>query len=1754
LDELYNYGGSIEYQNGELDLQAEGEPAACDTAGDAAGTCGADPLLAQFQANDPATGKPYADDFGWISHTYDTPYLDVGCATQDYIEAELNENTTDLTSAPGATPGTGGLGVAEQEIAPGALDVANPYGTDDPQVFVPGNHSGFADLDPGTPATVDPPDLDEATADTGGTLGAGTYEYAVTDQFNGADSTSTDQSQAYVTDGLQGDLAPVVVGAGGSVSLVWQSICHAANYIIYRAPVTGSTVGPWTEIGTYATPSSATLPDASSGDSSPASTATVCQGPTYAPTSCAGEQELTFTDTGSDTSTPPAGVTYVNTPMPSGWTPPIVENANELPWEQNPYFTPALQAVGITTVGADASKAYPNPPNDTFGIGATYTGSTYAAGQPFVDGSAQVAPRHPINVFYNVANNAQELDEYNTLYDADAPDSQCHTTATTTCSTTPFTFAQVISSVVSGMLTNMLTNNPEISYVHQTNTMGVPPYSSILPPANYVPSATAQPGTDGDGTLYEVLNPLIAQYESTFTSDTPYVQLTMGGVGNVLADQTAWSSALSGASVTASEQNGVVTVSNTGTGSANVPITVPQGTTVNNAAFGSPYDGQLSAWTPIAADSSATLDEKVAPTITSAASANSIVGAPFSFTVTTTGFPVPALTETGSLPSGLTFTDNGDGTATISGTPAATTGGSFPITINATSSSGSTAQSFTLTNSEAPTITSPTTASFIVGTPSTYTVTTTGYPAATITESGTLPPGTSFTDNGNGTATITGTPTGNGGTYPVTISATNSSGSTATLDLTISVNVEAPPTITSAATAYFTLNSAGAVAVTTTGTPTPAITVVGTLPAGLTFVDSGNGTALLSGTPTATGTTALDITAANGDSPDATQTLTVIVGQAPTVSSAASATAVVGTASSFTVTTTGYPAPAIGETGTLPSGVTLTDNGNGTATLAGTPAASTGGTYPITIDAVNGTGSTTQNFTLTVQQPPVFTSATSATFSENTAGSFAITATGDTPITYTETGALPSGVTLASDGTLSGTPAFGTAGSYPVTLTATDTNNNPTTQSFTLTVSTSPPVFTSATSTTFSENTAGSFAVTANGDTPLSYTETGALPSGVTLATDGVLSGSLAFGSAGSYPITITATDNNSNTTTQSFTLTVSASPPVLTSATSATFSENTAGSFAATANGDSPIAYTETGALPSGVTLASDGTLSGSPDFGTAGSYPITITATDNNSNTTVQSFTLTVGASAPVFTSTTSTSFREDNDDSFAVTANGDTPLSYTETGALPSGVTLATNGALSGTPAFSSGGTYPITITATDGNDATTDQSFTLTVSATAPVMTSANSTTFSENTGGSFAVTANGDTPITFTVTNGNLPSGMSLTINGTLSGTPAFGTAGTYPITLTASDVHDQTTAQSFSLTVSASPPVFTSSTSTTFAENTAGSFAVTANGDTPLSYTETGSLPSGVALASDGTLSGTPAFGTAGSYPITITATDSNSNHTAQSFTLSVGATAPVFTSAASTTFSENVMGSFAFTANGDTPLSYSETGALPKGVALASSGILSGTPASGTVGSYPITITATDGNGDDLPLATSRQFMLVVNEMPLFTSAASTTFTKGVPGTFSVKYAGAPTPTLTESGSLPPGVRFVNGTIRGTPTALGTFHLTFAATNGVGPEKVQHFTLTVLGFHIVSTTLPTGTKGKAYSAKLSAIGGSAPCAWASNNGQALSNFGLSLAMNGVVHGTPLKTGTLRFKAQASFRVRNKTQRVTSVITLVIRP
>jgi large repetitive protein len=191
------------------------------------------------------------------------------------------------------------------------------------------------------------------------------------------------------------------------------------------------------------------------------------------------------------------------------------------------------------------------------------------------------------------------------------------------------------------------------------------------------------------------------------------------------------------------------------------------------------------------------------------------------------------------------------------------------------------------------------------------------------------------------------------------------------------------PTITSANGTTFTEGTAGSFTVTSTGNATPALSEAGTLPSGVTFVDNGDGTATLSGTPASgsAGVYAITITASNGVPPDATQSFTLIVDAAPAFTSANSTAFMTCSAGSFTITTTSYPVASLSESGMLPPGVTFFDNGNGTATLSGTP--SLGGSYPITITATNGVPpDAIQNFTLTVNGGsgcPTVTSLTSNT-------------------------------------------------------------------------------------------------------------------------------------------------------------------------------------------------------------------------------------------------------------------------------------------------------------------------------------------------------------------------------------------------------------------------------------------------------------------------------------------------------------------------------------------------------------------------------------------------------------------------------------------------------------------------------------------------------------------------------------------------------------------------------------------------------
>ena len=138
----------------------------------------------------------------------------------------------------------------------------------------------------------------------------------------------------------------------------------------------------------------------------------------------------------------------------------------------------------------------------------------------------------------------------------------------------------------------------------------------------------------------------------------------------------------------------VIAASATGTLSNTATVTAPAGvsdpTPSNNSAT----------------DTDTLTPAQVPPSITSPPGATFTVGRSGSFTVTAAGHPTPSLSESGALPAGVTFKNNGNGTARLSGTPPGGTGGVYRLTITVSNGvSPNATQSFTLTVQAPPTVT-----------------------------------------------------------------------------------------------------------------------------------------------------------------------------------------------------------------------------------------------------------------------------------------------------------------------------------------------------------------------------------------------------------------------------------------------------------------------------------------------------------------------------------------------------------------------------------------------------------------------------------------------------------------------------------------------------------------------------------------------------------------------------------------------------------------------------------------------------------------------------------------------------------------------------------------------------------------------------------------------------------------------------------------------------------------------------------------
>jgi hypothetical protein len=279
--------------------------------------------------------------------------------------------------------------------------------------------------------------------------------------------------------------------------------------------------------------------------------------------------------------------------------------------------------------------------------------------------------------------------------------------------------------------------------------------------------------------------------------------------------------------------------------------------------------------------------------------------------------------------------------------------------------------------------------------------------------------------------------------------------------------------------------------------------------------------------------------------------------------------AIVGKAKTVRITATGYPKPTLTETGALPTGMTFIGS-PGSAVISGTPGPGTGADYNISVTASNSQGSDTQNYDLTVQQNPVFPPGfCPAPLTVGQYGHLDQTVSAY-PAFFgiSENLNLPDGVrfqqpnlSVPDVGVLSGTPSPQTGGMYGLQYTA-DANNTTASLHCKLVVD-EAPTFTDAGTAVVTTGSPLTVPV-AIGGTPgfprsVTVATSGAAPSGLTLHTTHnakgfavTLKGTPAAGSAGVYPVTVTA--NNGSASSEEFVVVVRA-PTVTPAPTTLTLS-----------------------------------------------------------------------------------------------------------------------------------------------------------------------------------------------------------------------------------------------------------------------------------------------------------------------------------------------------------------------------------------------------------------------------------------------------------------------------------------------------------------------------------------------------------------------------------------------------------------------
>jgi hypothetical protein len=705
-----------------------------------------------------------------------------------------------------------------------------------------------------------------------------------------------------------------------------------------------------------------------------------------------------------------------------------------------------------------------------------------------------------------------------------------------------------------------------------------------------------------------------------------------------------------------------------------------------------------------------------------------------SLTVDGTEDPTGSLSYTASgLPAGLSI----DAGGTISGTIAAGAAAASPYSVTVTAGDGTFSASQSFAWAVAPTmLLNPGDQSSVEGTTITLSTASPSFSSATVAYSADgLPPGLSI-DNSSGVISGTIAPgAAQNGPYEVSVSASDGGDPTAqwfTWTVTPRVALAAPldQYNEEGDNPILPLNASDAAGI-------PLSYRAAGLPAGLS-IDPSAGTISGSIATGAAATAPYTVTVTASEGPfSATQTFSWTVTPGLLLNP--------GDQSSVEGDAVSLPLAAASSAGAsltfladgLPSGLSI-DPVSGV--ISGTVAPGAGQTSPqqVTVFATNGALTARRSFAWDVSPRVSLDAPSPQTNYEGNAVTLAVTATDQAgiPVTYSAAG-LPPGLAIdPTSGLISGIIAAGAASNQPysVDLTATEGAFSAS-QTFTWLINQRVSL-TQPGHQANQEGDAVRLALVASDSlgNPLTYSAEG-LPAGLTLdGVMGVISGTIAPGSASGGPYAVTATAaEGPYSATQTFTWTVSQGAVLNPGDQVSTEGDTISLSVAGSGSPGSSMAYSAV-ALPAGLSIDSaTGLVSGDITAGAAQNSPYhVIVSASSGTTSTSQSFVWTVTARVTL-TAPGDQSNQEGDNVSLPINAtdNAGQPLTYSASG-LPAGLTIdPATGLISGTIAAVAAvnGPYTVTVGAADGAFNASTQ-FAWTVSAAASSSTSAAS---SENPG-------------------------------------------------------------------------------------------------------------------------------------------------------------------------------------------------------------------------------------------------------------------------------------------------------------------------------------------------------------------------------------------------------------------------------------